>query len=368
VIVSTGRLWPLVVGVSLLGGGCRQRQSVALIDLAAGEAKLRPVIDVVLDSLNRAASLAVRLVPPPKPGGRAEPVLIAEVYHALEAARVPEVVGVAGLAGSSDVMTVGPVYRDAGIPVVVPTANAPQLSHLGTGVFLMGPTLDEEAGFISNFVAGRLGASAVTILYNPGAWGAALQAALARELWQHGLRVLGPLPVPTIRCGADVRALSRYVAAALRLGRPDAVVLATYEDCLVDEFERQAPGLTFVVGDGLVVRSDYVRSRPRVARRLFAVRFLDPSADSGSAAFRRLFESVNGSPPTWDDAATFDAVMLIATATREVGANRAAVWRYLYQLGRTRPPFAGITGPIAFTGAPVHRLSMDSFAAPGVPQ
>ena len=49
----------------------------------------------------------------------------------------------------------------------------------------------------------------------------------------------------------------------------------------------------------------------------------------------------------------YDAVMLLGLAVREGAVSRAGVAEYLSQLGRERPPYRGITGPIAFTpGAP----------------
>jgi ABC-type branched-subunit amino acid transport system substrate-binding protein len=355
------RLISLLLGVALLGG-CRAKPSVALIDLEAGAPELRPIISAILDSLNRNAAVKIRLSTPSHAGGGAEPTMITEVYRALEAARTPEVVAAVGLAGSSDVMTAGPVYVNAGIPIVVPTANVPQLARLGSGIFLMAPTLAAEARFIGDFVSTQLGAASAMILYNPGAWGAALQGALAPALWQRGLRVLGPLPVPALRCGADEAMIARYVSAALRLGRPDVVVVASYELCLLDEFERQAPGLTFVVGDGLVVPTEYARGRPRLARRLYAVRFADSASQARDGPFAQRYERRLGTRPSWADAGIYDAVMMLVTAIRQVGPDREAVWRYLYQLGRSRPPYPGVTGSIAFYGERNARLSMRSYA------
>jgi ABC-type branched-subunit amino acid transport system substrate-binding protein len=344
--------------------GCGRPAEPALIDYALSQSDgVRKVIGAVLDSTSRAGWYPVRLADPvSRPGGGTE--MIRTVYGALASAQRADVVGAMGLAGSSHVFLAGPVYRDAGIPLVVPTANVPQLSLLGPGVFLMAPSLEEEAGFISAFVAEQLAARAVTILYNPGAWGAALQAQLAAELWQRGVPVLGPVPVPQIDCSVQDPLLPRLVAAALRLGRPDVVVLATYEACLVPEFERQAPGLTFVFGDGLVVPPTWSARQGPLARRVHAVAFRDPAAASeAAAAFTRLFTAMNGFPPTWADAAAFDAVMVMATAVREVGPSREAIARYLHQLGRGRPPYAGVTGPITFLRERTGRLTMETWAA-----
>lgn len=361
----TSRVSRVILFLAALAlGGCRNAPSVALIEFIdqGGRASVRSVLDVVLDSLDRDAKIAIRLAPLRAETAKDELDRIRLVYRALEAVRSPEVVAAVGMPGSSEVMTTGPVYRDAGIPLVVPTANAPQLASLGPGVFLMAPRMDEEARFISDFVAGRLGAHTATVVYNPGAWGGALQAQLSVELWQRGVQVLGPLPVATIRCSDSGPMLAKYVTAALELGRPDVVVLADYAQCLIDEFERQAPGLTFVSGDGLVMPDDVVQRRAQLDGRVYAVAFESPAARAGPAAtaFRRLFEELNGSTPTWVDAAMFDAVMSVVATIREVGADRRAIARQLYALGRTRPPHAGITGPIVFMETRSERLTMES--------
>jgi len=366
VSVAVRGAWGVLTAAVLLAGGCRAERSVALVYYIDGTSpSVRRVVDAVLDSLNRDADLIVRLVPQDTTVRRGESQLLREVYRALEATKDPAVVAAVGLPGSSDVMTVGPIFRDAGIPLVVPTANAPQLERLGSETFLMAPTLQEEVRFIGDVVTERLGARSVTIVYNPGAWGAGLQAQLAAELWQRGVRVLGSLPVPSIECEQDP-VLRRYVSAALRRGRPDVVVLASYEICLALEFERQAPGITFLAGDGLVVTSDWVRSHGELGRRFHAVGFWNPEASSAdAAAFRRLFAAINGASPTWADAAQFDATMLTVAAVRAAGTDREAVARQLYQFGRKRSAYAGVTGPIAFMSGHGGRLTLQAFDAVG---
>lgn len=362
--VAARGTWVFLTAAVLLAGGCRAERSVALVYYVDGTGpSVRRVVNAVLDSLNRDADLIVRLVPPDTVTRAGEDRLVREVYRALEITKDPAVVAAVGLPGSSDVMTVGPIFRDAGIPLVVPTANAPQLERLGSGTFLMAPTLQEEVRFIGDVVTDRLGARSVTIVYNPGAWGAGLQAQLSAELWQRGVRVLGSLPVPSIGCEQDP-VLQRYVSAALRRGRPDVVVLASYEVCLVMEFERQAPGITFVGGDGLVVPTAWIRDRGELGRRFHSVGFWNPEASSADAdAFRRLFAATIGVPPTWADAALFDAVMLTVAAVRAAGTDRDAVAQHLYQYGRKRSAYAGITGPIAFHSGHGGRLTLQAFDA-----
>jgi hypothetical protein len=55
--------------------------------------------------------------------------------------------------------------------------------------------------------------------------------------------------------------------------------------------------------------------------------------------------------------------MLLAEAVKTVGTDRGRIREYLLSLGRTRPPFHGLTGPIDFTPErvpPVFILRADS--------
>ena len=60
--------------------------------------------------------------------------------------------------------------------------------------------------------------------------------------------------------------------------------------------------------------------------------------------------------------------MLLATAIAEAGPSPDAVRAYLDELGVTRPPFPGVSGPISFEDGPAGNLVMvsvgnDSIAA-----
>ncbi len=53
--------------------------------------------------------------------------------------------------------------------------------------------------------------------------------------------------------------------------------------------------------------------------------------------------------PDASEALQYDAYMLLAAAIREAGPSRVAVRKWLESLGRSREPWQGVTGPIAFT-------------------
>jgi hypothetical protein len=68
-----------------------------------------------------------------------------------------------------------------------------------------------------------------------------------------------------------------------------------------------------------------------------------------------------GNEPTPEDALTEDALVLAATARAEGGPDRGAVRRWLTGLGHDRPPFDGLTGPIAFGAGRQLPLAMVKF-------
>jgi ABC-type branched-subunit amino acid transport system substrate-binding protein len=88
------------------------------------------------------------------------------------------------------------------------------------------------------------------------------------------------------------------------------------------------------------------------------------SPDSASRAFVARFERAGGRPPRPADAMYYDAMMLAAQAVHDVGARRDAIRRYLGELGVSRPPYRGITGPISFTPSRPTNLVMLRLEAP----
>jgi len=95
------------------------------------------------------------------------------------------------------------------------------------------------------------------------------------------------------------------------------------------------------------------------ADSIYVVAFWLPDAsDSLSRAFVARFRRIVGRDPLSTDAMSRDALLLAATAIRAAGPSRGAVGDYLRALGRSRPPFGGVTGPITFRADRPARLVM----------
>jgi len=86
------------------------------------------------------------------------------------------------------------------------------------------------------------------------------------------------------------------------------------------------------------------------------VRFADPGEGPGMASLRARFRAATGGDLTDEAVLAYDAVSVLAAALRAGASTREEVREYLLSLGRERPAFQGLAGPIWFGARPaVHR-------------
>lgn len=279
-----------------------------------------------------------------------------EVQRAQHLASVPGIVGVVGHGGSRGSLVAAAVYNEAKVPQIVPTSTSRLLATAGPWTFQLPPNDSVEGAFIAAFAATTLRARRVTVFYVNDEYGAGLRDGLVAEL---GPRHVAVLDQVSFESASDFPTL---VAAALRRGVPDALVVAGRQwdtGKIARAAWRTAPGLRVVAGDGALVLPAIADAAGPAADSIYAVAFwLADGADSLSRAFVARFRRLAGREPQSAEAMTHDALLLLATAARTAGPNRAAIRDYLLSLGRARPPFWGVTGPITFARDHPPRLVM----------
>ncbi len=282
--------------------------------------------------------------------------LSAEVARATALVRDPTVIVAVGPGGSREVLQVAPIYREGGLPDLVPTATSRLLAGLGPLTFLLAPDDSVQGEFIGAFADSVLGARSAVILQVPDEYGIGLAAGTASAFAARGVRVLDRITIRLIRdCMGpeDVRAYDAVAEQVALRGTPDVAVLAarTVEAaCAARALRRRFPRIVLLAGDGTYFeRSFLVRAGP-AAEAAYLVAFWHPGvARPGSAEFAQAFAARVGRRARHGDAGFYDATMLAGAAIRAVGADRARVAEYFRTLGRSRPAFEGIAGPVAFT-------------------
>jgi ABC-type branched-subunit amino acid transport system substrate-binding protein len=270
----------------------------------------------------------------------------ADVDFAAAAAALPSVVAVVGHQSSRGSLLAAPIYGEAEIPFIVPTGTSRLLRDVGPWTFQLAPDDEAEGAFIASFALDRLGARRVTIFFLVAdEYGIGLRDGVARALRQRGVE-----PVDQVGILPDSD-FPRRVALSLRRAAPQVVVLATRTPeaaAIARSLHERLPDAPVILADG-VNDSAFVRATGPRRGPAYAVAFWSAdNPDSASRAFVAHFAEAGRGRPLPREAMYYDALMVVAQAVREVGPQRAAIGRYLRELGTTRPPYRGITGPISF--------------------
>lgn len=250
---------------------------------------------------------------------------------------------VVGHGGSRGSLVAAPVYNEAGIVHVVPTGTSRLLRTAGPWTFALPPDDSVEGAFIARFARERLGARRAALLYLNDEYGIGLRDGIKAALGEVVL-------TRELRIGHESD-LTALIDLALR-DRPDvllAAVRAPTVGAVMRQLAARRAALPVIAGDGAVVLPDLlVESGPGAEGRLYAATFwLAGRPDSASRAFEAALRRRLLREPTASDALIYDAVRLLAQAVADVGQEPAEVRDWLHSLGRTRPPFRGVTGALA---------------------
>jgi len=279
-----------------------------------------------------------------------------QVDYAVAMAALPRVVAAVGPLSSRATLLVTRIYTDRHIPLIAPTSTNHRIGQLGPWVFQLPPDDRAEGDYIASYAVDHLGARRVTIFYLVAdEYGLGLRDGVVQ-----GLKRRGVAPVDEVGIIEDTD-FAKRVDQSLRRAKPDALVIAarTPESLgIIRAFHERLPSVPVLVGDGVPLDSAFIDRVGTAASTIDAVAWWHPDApDSLSRVFVGRWERANGVVPDAADAMEYDAIMVAAQAVRDVGPNRRAVRGYLSELGRGRPPYRGVTGPIAFgAGRPVNLL------------
>jgi ABC-type branched-subunit amino acid transport system substrate-binding protein len=128
---------------------------------------------------------------------------------------------------------------------------------------------------------------------------------------------------------------------------------------ILDALASRHPGVPVVAGDGAGGDHEQIASLFRTKTPVYIATFWWPDATrAADSAFVAEWRALTGAPPGPSDALQRDAIHLLAAAIRDGQTTSSRVTAWLTSLGRTRPPFDGLTGPIAFTPGARERFVM----------
>ena len=288
----------------------------------------------------------VRIAEDTVAGGDRADLAVARARRMVE---LPGLIGVVGHPDSRGALAAAPVYNDAEVIQLAPLATSRWLDDAGAWTFALAPDDSVEGAFIGRFVDERLGARRVVVLYVGDEYGEGLRDGVAMELDARGIGISREFLYD------DQSDLETLVRASLEPRVPDVVIVAGLQASTAEiarHMMRYAPGIPVVAGDGALRLPGIAEQAGPAAEQLYLVSLWMP--DTANARYREFesrYRQLTGETPNPTDVITYDALMMLATAAAEAGGSPAAARRWLVELGRTRPPYEGVTGPITVDGA-----------------
>lgn len=280
-----------------------------------------------------------------------------EIDYAEAMVALPQLIAGVGPLSSRSTLLVAPIYAERGIPLISATATTRKLRKLNPWVFPLAPDDQAEGAFMASFVLHSLRSTRITIVYlGADEYGQGLRDGVVEALQKAGVRPVDEFAVST---HSD---FSRLLGASLRRSTPQAIVVAARAPetkALLRALGTTLPDVPLVLGDGASADSQSLQLGAGKWRPAYAVRWWDVArGDSASRAFVARYTALMGVRPTAFEAMHYDALMVAAQAVREVGPDPSAVRQYLAELGGKRPPYRGVTGPIAFNEGRLPNLVM----------
>jgi branched-chain amino acid transport system substrate-binding protein len=260
-------------------------------------------------------------------------------------------------------LTAGPIYAEAGIVSVVPTAHGDRITDNAT-TFRTVFSTGEIGEALVNYLHYVLGGKRAIVVFKDNGYGRPFADGFKSASERLGVSA----DYFAFTNNAD-REESVHRAAATP-GQPAILLGMTFDDAvpaMVALRRRNAQGL--ILGTATMARAgfaDLFKDQPEeqktpgcFTRGVYAASpmILD-SANADMLAFAERYRARYGKEPSWEAAQGYDAVNLVAAAVRaafaggaaDLRARRETVRAYLASLNGPANAISGVTGPIWFTG------------------
>jgi len=336
------------VTAGLLVPGCHDR-SPRLTSVLVVVTGIAPVVEMArqdVRSLTPERGQDIRIVVDTEsPAGGGERV-DNEANRAERLVETPGLFALVGHLGSRGSLAAAPVYNRAEVVQLVPTATTHLLRDVGPWTFTLAANDSVEGAALGRFAAEYLRARRVALFYVPDEYGTGLRVAAMRKLRESGVRVVDNVPVVG---GADLEVL---LGSSLKRTPPDLILSlcpAGQTGMIARIAERLQPGLRILAGDAATSLSQLNLTAGKATDSIYVATFwIPPGTTESGRKFTERYQAMIGKTPEAGDALLYDAIMVLATAASNVGTRREMIRQYLEALGISRPPYQGVTGPIAF--------------------
>jgi len=263
----------------------------------------------------------------------------------------PGVVAVVGHTNSAASLVTAPIYNGVEVVQVTPSATAVMYSEAGPYSFRIVPSDDRQGPFLADALkqafpeGGR-----IALFYVNDDYGRGLRDAV-REALDTDLFTVG-VDLPHLEEGVTEDDIDR-AGVALRASPPDAILFLGRPGPLgqyLPTIRAQLPQVPVYGGDA-VARAVILPQPPEFWDGVAYSDFVNPDANERVRAFVRRFVDREGHGATGAEILFYDATTLLLEGLEAGARNGPEMQAYLRSLGRDRPAFDGLSGPISFDGS-----------------
>lgn len=288
--------------------------------------------------------LPVDTVVIPEHGNQAAPAIQASERFLA----TPGLVAVVGHSNSAASLAASQLYNRNRIVQIAPTASAVVYSRAGPYSFRLVPPDDRQGAFLAGLVAEAVAPGGrAAVLYVNDDYGRGLHGTFNAALRGSGVEVA--LDLPFMENGLSQADIAQTIATLAR-SRPDVLVWlgrGSTLDLMLGQI-RDALGPVRVIGGDALSSAQQLDPLHAFWAGVTHVEYGDLEATPEGRRFRRDYEARFGRSASIPAALTYDAMRMLLDAIGAGAGSGDEVREYLQALGRSRPAFAGTTGPVQF--------------------
>jgi branched-chain amino acid transport system substrate-binding protein len=318
--------------------------AVALDPHRAGMQSIYNGVQLAIDQLN-----AQRNGRPPFRIKKGEPDVSDPIRIADKFRDDPGVIGVVGHPESGTTLDAINEYADTknfgrnGVVAISPTGTSPALSGANRWLFRVCPSDVQTSRTMARFLLDSLHALKASVIYRNDAYGKDWAKSFG-DAYREGKGVVVQRD-PYLQGVTPWDAYAEYIKQL----KPDVLLFPGSTEDAVDAMRamrKVGVETPLVGGDATSGLEANAKEFPnsRYAAFFLARRATTPEAKAFIAAYTSAFKE----EPDQRAALAYDAAMLIGRAAIEVGPDRAKIRDYIESIGNSRPPMAGVAGPIKF--------------------
>ena len=315
---------PVTLGVAV-GSATVEAALMALEDARASG------LDVPLDTVVVTAT-----------GNRAAPA----VRAADTIVSTPGIVAVLGHSNSAASLTAAPIYNRAGVVQIAPHSTADLYSEAGPFSFRMVPPDAQQGQVLARFLADEFAGDRLALVYVNDDYGRGLRESVLHALPPAAVEIVADVPHIT----AATPEMVRNTVLAIVESRPDVILwlgralqLTAYLPDL-----REDLGRIPIVGGDAMNPVETLPDPEQLFPPMHFVRLLDLEEREATRQFKVRYRERVGQDPTDALALAYDAFAVLLAGIGEGVRSGEEMRAYLMSLGRERPPYPGITGPVQF--------------------